>query len=70
MSHGEQTHFVVVQGNLTVIRYRDEVLQPHVVSLIRARSLKFRQDNEKPHLQASVATSWIGTLFLIGYPTV
>ena len=30
ISHGVKTPLVVIQGNLTAVRYRDQVLMPHV----------------------------------------
>ena len=32
ISHGVKTPVVVIQGNLTAVRYRDQVLMPHVLS--------------------------------------
>ena len=45
------TDIVVVQGNLTAVHYRDEILRPHVVPLMRnhADIELFQHDNATPH---------------------
>ena len=50
-SHGK-TPLVVVAGNLTGIRYRDEIVQPYVIPFIQAQAnnLTFQQDNARPHV--------------------
>lgn len=46
-----RTDLVVVQGNLTAARYRDEILQQHVVPFMRQHpeTTTFQQDNARPH---------------------
>ena len=49
ISHGVKTPLVVIQGNLTAVRYRDKVLMPHVLPLANAHNLTFQHDNARPH---------------------
>jgi hypothetical protein len=50
-SHGK-TPLVVVAGNLTGIRYRDEIVQPYVIPFIKAQAnnVTSQQDNARPHV--------------------
>ena len=57
ISHGVKMPLVVIQGNLTAVRYRDQVLMPHVLPLINAHNLTFQHDNARPHVARFVATS-------------
>jgi hypothetical protein len=43
---------VVVAGNLTGMRYRDEIVQPYVIPFIQAQAnnVTFQQDNARPHV--------------------
>ena len=50
ISHGTKTSLVVIQGNLTAVRYRDQVLMPHVLPLVNAHNLTFQHDNARPHV--------------------
>ena len=50
ISHGVKTPLVVIQGNLTAVRYRDQVLMPHVLPLVNAHNLTFKHDNATPHV--------------------
>ena len=50
ISHGVKTPLVVIQGNLTAVRYRDQVLMPHVLPLVNAHNLTFQHDNSRPHV--------------------
>ena len=50
ISHGVKTPLVVIQGNLTAIRYRDQVLMPRVLPLVNAHNLMFQHDNARPHV--------------------
>jgi len=43
ISYDRKTDLVHVPGNLTALRYRDEILQPHLMHVID------RQDNARPH---------------------
>ena len=49
-AHG-RTPLVVVAGNLTRIRYQDEIAQPYVIPFIQAQAnVTFQQDNARPHV--------------------
>lgn len=50
ISHGVKSPLVVVQGNLTAVRYRDEILRPHVVPLFQQNYLIYQHDNARPHV--------------------
>ena len=50
ISHGVKTPLVVILGNLTAARYRDQVLMPHVLPLVNAHNLSFQHDNARPHI--------------------
>ena len=50
ISHGVKMPLVVIQGNLTAIRYRDQVLMPHVLPLVNAHNLTFQHDNARPYV--------------------
>ena len=50
ISHGVKTPLVVIHGNLTAVRYRDQVLMPHVLPLVNAHNLTFQHDNARPHV--------------------
>ena len=50
ISHGVKTPLVVIQGNLTAVRYRDQVLMPHILPLVTAHNLTFQHDNARPHV--------------------
>ena len=50
ISHGVKTPLVVIQGNLTAVRYRDQVLMPHVLPLVNAHNLTFQYDKARPHV--------------------
>ena len=46
-----RTHLVVVQGNLTGVGYRDQILRPVVIPFLQRHGLglTFQQDNARPH---------------------
>ena len=50
ISHGLKSQLVVIDGNLTAARYRDEILRPHVISFLQQHNLTLQQDNAKPHV--------------------
>lgn len=47
-----------IQGNLTGVRYRDEILRPIVVPFLRANGGILQQDNARPHT-ARVCTDFL-----------
>ena len=57
ISHWVKTPLVVIQGNLTAVRYRDQVLMPHVLPLVNAQNLTFQHAMRDHMLPGFVATS-------------
>ena len=53
-----RTALVVVDGTLTGIRYRDEIIQPHVLPFVQQRDAMLQQDNARPHV-ARVVTDFL-----------
>jgi transposase len=49
ISNNRKTDIVHVPGNLTAVRYRDEILQPHLMHVIDRQRGLFQQDNAMPH---------------------
>ena len=49
ISNDRKTDLVHVLGNLTAVRYRDEILQPHLMHVIDRQRELFQQDNARPH---------------------
>ena len=50
ISHGVKSPVIVVPGNLTAVRYRDEILCPVAVPLVRQHQMTFQHDNARPHV--------------------
>ena len=50
ISPGVKTPLVVIQGNRTAVRYRDQMLIPHVLPLVNVHNLTFQHDNARPHV--------------------
>ena len=50
ISHGVKSPLVVLNQNLNAVRYRDQILQPHVLPLLRRHNLIFQQDNARLHV--------------------
>ena len=50
ISHGVKSQLIVIGGNLTALRYRDEVLRPVAVPLVQQRQLILQHDNARPHV--------------------
>ena len=53
-----RTPLVVINGNLTSARYRDEILQAHVVPFVRQHAVTLQHDNARPHV-AHVVTDFL-----------
>ncbi len=47
-----RTPLVVIDGNLNAVRYRDEIIQPHVIPFVQGqqRHITLQQDNARPHV--------------------
>ena len=50
ITHGVKSQLIVVDGNMTAVRYRDEILRPVAVPLVQQRHLIIQQDNARPHV--------------------
>ena len=49
ISYDSKTELVHALGNLTDVRYRDKILQPHLMHVIDRQRRLFQQDNARPH---------------------
>ena len=45
-----RTALVIADGTLTGIRYRDEIIRPHVLPFVQQRNATLQQDNASPHV--------------------
>ena len=59
ISKDRKTDLVHVSGNLTAVRYRDDILQPHLMHVTDQQRDLFQQDNARPH-KARVAMAYLG----------
>ena len=50
IAHGIKSQLIIVAGNMTAVRYRDEILRPVAVPLVQQRNLILQQDNARPHV--------------------
>ena len=50
IAHGIKSQLIIVAGNITAVRYRDEILRPVAVPLVQQRNLILQQDNARPHV--------------------
>ena len=66
IAHGIKSQLIIVAGNMTAVRYRDEILRPVAVPLVQQRNLILQQDNARPHVarvcQDFLANSYIAPL--------
>lgn len=60
MTANGRTQLQIINGNLTGVRYRDEILQTHVIPFVQnqARPITLQQDNARPHV-ARVARDFL-----------
>ena len=58
ISNDRKTDLVHVPGNLTAVRYRDDILQTHLMHVIDRQRELFQQDNARPHT-ARVAMDYL-----------
>lgn len=49
ISYTGRSELVLVQGNLTAVRYRDEILRPYMLPIMDRQRELFQQDNARPH---------------------
>ena len=66
-----RTALVVVDGTLTGIRYRDEIIRPHVLPFVLQHNATLQQDNARPHV-ARVVTDFLiqNNVNALPWPTV
>ena len=50
IAHGVKAPLIVVNGNLTALRYRDQLLRPVVIPTLQQNQLTFQQDNARFHV--------------------
>jgi transposase len=50
ISHGLKSPLIVIAGNLTGVRYGDEIIRPVAVPFVQQHHLIFQQDNPPPHV--------------------
>ena len=50
IAHGIKSQLIIVAGNMTAVRYRDESLRPVAVPLVQQRNLILQQDNARSHV--------------------
>ena len=50
IAHRIKSQLIIVAGNMTAVRYRDEILRPVAVPLVQQRNLILQQDNARPHV--------------------
>ena len=50
IAQGIKSQLIIVAGNITAVRYRDEILRPVAVPLVQQRNLILQQDNARPHV--------------------
>ena len=50
ISQRVKSPLIVVPGNLTAVRYRDEILRPVAVPLVQQHQMTFQHDNARPHV--------------------
>ena len=50
ISHGVKSPLIVFLGNLTAVRYRDEILRLVAEPLVQQHQMIFQHDNARPHV--------------------
>ena len=58
IAYGFKSPLVVINGTMNAVKYRDEVLAPHVVPTAQQRTLTFQHDNARPHV-ARICTDFL-----------
>ena len=66
ISYNHKTDLVIVDGNMTAAKYRDEILTPIVEPLVNRTGLTFQDDNARPH-RARIVTEYVQRQ---GIPTI
>ena len=67
--YGFKSPLVVINGTMNAVKYRDEVLAPHVVPTAQQHALTFQQDNTRPHV-ALICTDFLAqnNIHVIDWP--
>jgi hypothetical protein len=70
ISYFRKIQLVPIRGNLNAARYRDEILQPHLLLAIDVRREIFKQDNARPHT-ARLTMDYLqnGNIYVIPWPS-
>ena len=55
IAHGIKSQLIIVAGNMTAVRYRDDILRPVAVPLVQQRNLILQPDHMLPEF---VRISW------------
>lgn len=50
IDHGMKTPWVIIQGNMAAVRYRNQVLQLHAVHVVQQHQLTLQRNNARPHV--------------------
>jgi transposase len=58
IAYGRRTQLHIIRGNLNAIRYRDEILSPHLVPFLQQHNLTLQQDNARPHV-TKISTAYL-----------
>ena len=45
-----KSHLIVIEGNMTAVRYKNDILRPVAVPLVQQRQLILQQDNAQPYV--------------------
>ena len=64
ISHGVKSPLIVVPGNLTAVRYTDEILPPVAVPSVQQHQMTFQHDNARPHV-ARVCQDFLANINIV-----
>ena len=67
ISHRLESLLIVIAGNLTGVRYRDEILRPVAVPFVEQHHLIFQQDNAWPHVARVCQDSLVNVVFAMNF---
>ena len=58
ISYARNTQLVHIPGNLNAVRYRDEILRPHLLPAMNVKQEVFQHNNARPHT-ARITTDFL-----------
>jgi transposase len=58
IAYGRRMQLHIIRGNLNAIRYRDEMLSPHLVPFLQQHNLTLQQDNARPYV-TKISTAYL-----------